>query len=219
MSRTRKRASGNPAARPRVGGLPVPWVARWSDEEPSGSVRVTWTRKLNDAGQLDVLLRYADERSGDRDTFGWLWARADGPATGTPQFGQLHPRRQRQCMDELRCQVCGRRQPTSRSTWLLPSSDMQTSPPRTTHAPVCPSCMRQALALCPHLSRGGWQAFSAQSVEPVGVYADVYDPDTGRVQMKGTLPLTHPWAGRALAKQRVVALHGCEPFTAPSGSR
>src|SRR4051794_31140557 len=58
-------------------------------------------------------LRYQDETPMDRDVREVLWGRcsqtirnASGMPTGQPRWKFVHPSRQRETMQELRCQVC-----------------------------------------------------------------------------------------------------------------
>ncbi|MET9967922.1 hypothetical protein ABZZ80_18850, partial [Streptomyces sp. NPDC006356] len=56
-------------------------------------------------------LFYLNEGPGDRDERGVLWARCSqsrcgNDIVGRPRWRDVHPSRQRECMEDLRCQVC-----------------------------------------------------------------------------------------------------------------
>ncbi|MFB7594273.1 hypothetical protein [Streptomyces sp. NPDC056160] len=132
-------------ARPDV----VPFIAVWSGEQKH-------RRTVVYSGHGGIA--YADEAPEDRDQHGVLWdARAEGRGTGRPQYGNVHPTRQRVAMQYLLCQVCGK--PADRDDrgvlWLIENNrgDWKGWPEgqMTTHPPVCLPCAGQAVEMCPHL--------------------------------------------------------------------
>ncbi|WP_233580407.1 hypothetical protein [Streptomyces triticirhizae] len=85
----------SPATKSRV---TVPYISRWTGEQPTAARVVARNGRL----------AYADERSYDRDTGGVLWRRVPStPGKGNPEFGAVHPLRQRLALAGLLCQVCG----------------------------------------------------------------------------------------------------------------
>ncbi|MGW5052136.1 hypothetical protein [Actinokineospora sp. NPDC004072] len=137
----------------RKARFPVPYVARWSNEDIGHPPVV-----VNPDG---TGIQYSDEVLGDRDTRGILWDRAGlAHGSGKPLYARIHPLRQRRCMARLLCQVCAH--PADRNDhgtlWLVtdtitrdhswPHSALVAEPP------VCASCARLALRLCPALSTG-----------------------------------------------------------------
>ncbi len=123
-------------------------------------------------------IRYADERAFDRDEHGVLWVRTPSqPGRGRPEFGNVHSLRQRLCMSELRCQVCGG--PADRTAegvlWLVDAIRHQLRPggELTGHPPVFQPCAEQAVLACPHL-RPAVVALRVRSFEPYGVNGALY---------------------------------------------
>ena len=104
---------------------------------------------------------YANELPGDRDDQGVLWRKvAERQGKGTPEFGRVHPARQRRAMSEPLCQVCAG--PADRTPdgvlWLL--RDHREEWPRwpegmaSVEPPVCARCVAISLRRCPALQRG-----------------------------------------------------------------
>ncbi|KOG88559.1 hypothetical protein [Streptomyces varsoviensis] len=114
-------------------------------------------------------LCYAPEFANDRDSSGALWARRShnprdnaGQPTGEPLYAKVHPSRQRECMYELRCQICCR-EPASRTSlgylFLLeqPDDGMRAGWPEgelTRHPPLCLPHAKVSVKRCPPLRRG-----------------------------------------------------------------
>lgn len=91
----------------------APYVSTWSAEQDLPY------RLVERAGHG---IGYADELLGDRDAHGVLWQRAAvRHEVGRPEFGKVHPLRQRRAMRQLLCQVCA--EPADRTDdgvlWLL----------------------------------------------------------------------------------------------------
>lgn len=153
------------------------------------------------ASMLGVLprfkgLRYLDEGPGDRDHRDVLWARCsqllkDGVPTGIPEFGEVHPARQRDAMMRLRCQVC--MQPASKTslgylfleTW---PGDREMGPgwpegALTAQPPLCLDDARVAIKECHHLAGVGHVALRAKLPRLHGVIGTPY-----RFGVDGVLP-------------------------------
>jgi hypothetical protein len=108
-----------------------------------------------------VGIGYADETTMDRDRYGILWCRiASNPDEGQPDFGRVHPGRQRRAMMRLLCQVCAG--PADKSDdgvlWLLRDhrDDWPGWPNNmgVTEPPICRSCVRLSIGRCPALRKG-----------------------------------------------------------------
>lgn len=212
--------------RPVWHGLPVPWVAKWTGEiitdEPLHSVRMD--------GQLHIVngpnpaaspfgIRAAI--AGRRDEFGLMWDRdRDAPGTGEPKFAVVHARRQRACMIDRRCQVCGNPFGDEPVTFLESTSlkdddgnhhyDLPGQPYFTIQAPVCRTCIPVALRKCPaqRKARHARVIVTAHAYHPHAVLADVYNVTAKRGLFLETprfmLALDDPALTRAIAKQLYV---------------
>src|SRR5262245_33889083 len=85
---------GANAGRPIV----APYITAWSAEQSPPVVVV----ERPEGG-----IGYLDETVADRDRNGVLWLRTPfRPGQGRPEFGKVHPLRQRRTMQRLLCQVC-----------------------------------------------------------------------------------------------------------------
>jgi hypothetical protein len=149
----------------------APYITTWSAEQEIPS------RVVERPG---FGVGYADELLGDRDARGVLWQRpAVRHGVGKPEFGKVHPLRQRQTMRRLLCQVCA--EPAHRNDhgvlWLLPDhrSDWAGWPEgmACTEPPVCVPCVAVSLRLCPALRRGA-AAVRVRQFEVVGVRGALY---------------------------------------------
>ncbi|AXI79065.1 hypothetical protein [Peterkaempfera bronchialis] len=150
----------------------MPFVVRWSGERDALMPMV-----VRKGGRG---IGYADERSFDRDGEGVLWTRVPSqPGKGTPEFGKVHTLRQRLCMAELRCQICGG--PADRSPsgvlWLIDAdpSELRPGDERTAHPPVCRPCAIRSTTACPHL-RPAFTALRVRAFLPYGVTGALYAP-------------------------------------------
>jgi len=123
---------------------------------------------------------FADELLGDRDAKGVLWQRAAiRHEVGRPEFGKVHPLRQRRAMRRLLCQVCA--EPADRNDdgvlWLL--RDYRNDWPEwpngmaSTEPPICIPCVATSLRQCPALRRGA-VALRVREFEVVGVRGALY---------------------------------------------
>lgn len=104
---------------------------------------------------------YADELLTDRDAHGVLWQRAAvRHEIGRPEFGKVHPLRQRRAMRRLLCQVCAgpAEQSDDGVLWLLRDyrDDWHNWPEgmASVEPPICVPCVPTSLKLCPALRRG-----------------------------------------------------------------
>ncbi|MGH3760516.1 hypothetical protein [Actinophytocola sp.] len=129
----------------------VPYIATWSAED-SPAIPI-----IEHPGRG---IAYPDETLTDRDQRGVLWTRTTSrPGEGRPEFGKVHPLRQRRAMRRLLCQVCAT--PADHDArgvfWLLNDhpEDWPNWPDAvvTTHPPTCLACARMAVRLCPALRR------------------------------------------------------------------
>jgi hypothetical protein len=76
----------------------APYITAWSEEPAPPVVLVE---------RPGVGIAYRDEVMADRDSRGVLWCRTPfRPGQGRPEFGRVHPARQRRTMQRLLCQVC-----------------------------------------------------------------------------------------------------------------
>lgn len=130
----------------------APYITAWSAEVYPPVVMV----ERPEGG-----IGYEGETVADRDRDGVLWFRMSfQPGEGRPEFGKVHPQRQRRAMQRLLCQVCGG--PADRAEdgvlWLLLDhrEDWPSWPNgmAVTEPPVCVSCVRVSLRLCPALRKG-----------------------------------------------------------------
>lgn len=130
----------------------VPYITAWSEEQDPPYELVERT-----GGGI----AYRDEMLADRDSHGVLWFRTPHrPGYGRPDFGRVHPLRQRRAMRRLLCQVCAG--PADRTNggilWLLRDhrDDWPDWPEGmgVTEPPICVPCVRTSVRSCPALRRG-----------------------------------------------------------------
>jgi hypothetical protein len=142
------REPGGSRAEPRV---VAPYVTAWSTEREL-PYQVVERRGFG--------IGYADETVLDRDSRGVLWRRAPScHRQGRPEFGKVHPFRQRRAMRRLLCQVCAG--PADRTEdgvlWLLPDlrTDWAAWPEgmAAVEPPVCLPCVQTSVRLCPALRK------------------------------------------------------------------
>lgn len=149
----------------------APYITSWSAEQEIPS------RVVERPGYG---VGYANEVLGDRDAHGVLWQRpAVRHGVGKPEFGKVHPLRQRRAMRKLLCQVCAgpADQNEDGVLWLL--RDYQGDWPNwpegmaCTEPPVCVPCVAVSLQLCPALRRGA-VAVRVGEFEVAGVRGALY---------------------------------------------
>lgn len=188
-------------------GLPVPYIACWSSETKPRF------RLVERRGRL----AYADEQPRDRDAHGVPWERCgSSPGRARAEWIRIHPWRQRQVMDAMRCQVCNGPADRNRRGWLwllYADPDDWAGWPEgmgTTHPPVCARCLPVAARCCPHLCSSA-VAVRVADPRPVGVLGEVYQMLGGRPTLaeKRTVLYTEPEIRWTLATQAVRSLHGC----------
>lgn len=152
-------------------GVLAPYITSWSAEHDVPA------KVVERSGQG---IGYADELIGDRDAHGVLWHRAAvRHEVGRPEFGKVHPLRQRRARRRLLCQVCAG--PADRTDagvlWLLRDyrDDWPCWPEgmASVEPPVCVSCVAISLKLCPALRRGA-VAVRVREFEVAGVRGVLY---------------------------------------------
>ncbi|WP_130799529.1 hypothetical protein [Streptomyces otsuchiensis] len=136
----------------------VPYITQWSQEgKPQPQLVIRRGR-----------LAFATERTYDRDEHGILWTRSPSqPGKGRPQYGKVHPLRQRIAMTRLLCQVCGK--PADRNhdgvLWLLgQEADQPIRPDEQTVTGHPPSAFRA--------STPQWQLAPTEQRPPVARHRD-----------------------------------------------
>ncbi|MFM9447011.1 hypothetical protein [Streptomyces acidiscabies] len=167
-------------------------------------------------------LAYRTELPGDRDLYDVLWARCpqkrgpDGLPTGDPQWRDVHPARQRECMQRLLCQVCAQPARTKRGfAFLVAPGELRPHETTllTTQPPVCRRHIRTAAALCPYL-RDDPTVLLVPAPRLHGVVGALYEHTSHRVRPApadiGSLPYGHPCLRWYLASQMVRRLHSFE---------
>ncbi|MGY9066891.1 hypothetical protein [Streptomyces sp. CAS3] len=147
-------------------------------KEPVAPYVTPWTGETRLPASLVVTasgMSYADpvHDALARDVDGVLWELCGGTATGRPDYAELHPGRQRETMENLRCAGCN--EPAARDgrgmLWLLPLLDTVTTSwegVRTAIPPVCEACADKSPRLCPEL-RAGHVQLRVREAELVGV--------------------------------------------------
>src|SRR5512139_1056319 len=160
----------------RFRGAVVPYTTRWSGEH---------TLPATVVARPGFGIAFADETISDRDRNGVLWQRvASRPGQGRPEFGNVHPGRQRQAMRDLLCQVCAAPadQDELGTLWLLSDrpdyrQDWADWPERmaTPEPPVCLPCADTAIRICPALRKGHVAIRVGQSVAS-GIRGMYYRP-------------------------------------------
>lgn len=206
--------------RPLWRGLPVPWIARWSNE--------TALDTPMHAALIDNRLHLAvgpaptnhplGIRAGyraQRDELGLLWQPDhDAPGSGVPEFATLHARRQRACMIDGLCQVCGRPFGDQSVTFLDSVMRKPRKPGRplvTLTAPTCRGCAAVAMVKCPahRRARDKRVIVVAHAYRPYAVLGDVfgYNAEQQSVRLerpRHTIHLDDALISRTLAKQLYV---------------
>ncbi|MEE1938416.1 hypothetical protein V1L54_03135 [Streptomyces sp. TRM 70361] len=201
-------------ARGNARGETVPYVVAWSGERCVSP----------DVVATPYGLAYVGEVPQDRDRHGVLWSRTEqAPGRGRPEFGRIHPARQRRAMLRLLCQICAR--PASRTAdgvlWVIEDDrgawDGWPERAVTTHPPLCLPCARQSVARCPHLLKEGWVAVRVRHSAVEGVYGRLWHSRGGRLYRGGKEVVFHgrPEAPWVVAGQLTRTLHGCTPAALP----
>ncbi|MGV9849245.1 hypothetical protein ACWDWU_10670 [Streptomyces sp. NPDC003442] len=190
----------------------VPYIAPWTGENaPPASIM---TRHGRDGMEIG----YADEYGIADRRRGALWIRVPvKPGVGAPLLDRVHALRQRQAMNFMLCQCCGRPTDDRRDGRRLFLLDAGTGPitdgERTTTPPICDGCALEAWGR--PSARRGRVALLVEEATAWGVAGVGYAPATLR-----PVPGEHgerftfvaygdPRLRWTLACREVVALHGC----------
>jgi hypothetical protein len=186
----------------------IPYVTTWSTEQPLP------TAVIERPGSG---IAYLDETLGDRDENGVLWQRMPSrPGQGRPEFGKVHPLRQRRAMRRLLCGICsGPPDHTDQGVlWLLRDhrEDWPGWPEGmgATEPPVCLRCAHRSIRACPALRRG-YVAIRVGRSTVAGVYGARYQ--TGQpfptVVEDAIVTFDDPAIGWTRASQLVRELRDC----------
>ncbi|KAA2252260.1 hypothetical protein F0L68_36625 [Solihabitans fulvus] len=186
----------------------APYITAWSAEQDLPFTLVE---------RPDCGISYVDELPTDRDSHGVLWRRAAvRHQIGRPEFGKVHPLRQRRAMRRLLCQVCA--EPAGRSDdgvlWLL--RDYRHDWPgwpegmASVEPPICVPCVAVSLRLCPAL-RHGAVAVRAREHPIAGVRGALYRKGVlAPVAVEAAnLPYDAPGIHRMVASALIRELRGC----------
>lgn len=172
------------------------------------------------------LLTYLDATPQDR-MFGALWARCGIGRGGKILWPMIHTLRQRRCMLQRLCRVCGQSaadpDEPNRTWWILPSSPPGGLPATwpTPNPPTCKAHIAEALVDCPHLRKGSPAVYTAGDYHPIGVLGNLYGQDGGgrlvETQHQIGIGLDEPHLlPRALATQLIVQLNDLRPEQIPT---
>ncbi|WP_311315041.1 hypothetical protein [Streptomyces naphthomycinicus] len=201
------------------GGMPVPWIAAWTQESIPRQLLTVYHGP--DGDRLGLQLESPVDRH-----YGVPWVRMPAVRRGRPRYELVHALRQRQAMSRLLCQLCGGptigSRPDDRSLWLMAARGGETlaEGQTTTAPPVHTPCARTATEHCPPLGHG-WRAALVSSAPVWGVAGVIYEPGTLR-QLPARedtadglhrVPFTSSLIHWVLAVRLVVTLHGVEPVT------
>lgn len=174
----------------------VPFIAMW-DGEMVGPDMLEGSDGVKPAPGT----RYATREFG-------MWM-ISGPTrrTGKPHFAETHSRRQRRCMTEVRCQVCGEHR-RHEMLWVIPNAGEH---PRLwqesrwlINAPVCRDCFELATSLCPHLSSVEPLEVVQGRSRPVAVQGDLLH--RGKRMVGAVAPLRHPITARMVGRELLVVI-------------
>ena len=177
------------ADRPIVRGYPVPWVARWSEEISSEAFTVGADKHGNQ------FIAYNPELPWDRDQRGVLWMREDPLANGrgTPGFTEFSSYRQRVCMEEKRCQVCGSHI-EGPLFWIMTEHQLMLFnhfKNVTENPPLCEPCVSESKLWCPHIKQSSHQIWKVDKTTPVGYMGEIaYYQENGTLFRKQALPVS-----------------------------
>ncbi|NUS17020.1 MAG: hypothetical protein HOY69_37435 [Streptomyces sp.] len=153
------------------------YVTEREGEEPVAltDLRVRHDRAGNPAG-----VQWRDPEPRDWDAQGVLWVRTSqnldwqGRLWGKPQFARMHPARQREAMQDLRCSVCVG--PPSRTAagylFLLEPEDAPLEGGLTIQPPLCLPHARYGTDHCSHL-RAGWTLVRSRVPRLYGVLGGI----------------------------------------------
>lgn len=214
--------------RPTWRGMIVPYIARWSAEriaqgDPDDDLAI-----INFNGTIVTAYRtevdaamhrpnattqlVADALMDQRDEYGLLWHRdRDLPGHGEPEFAMVQTARQRRCMIDGVCQVCGKeRAPDEDVTFLEhgtgPLGLKPGEPYTTVTAPTCRRCIKFVLQQCPAHRNKTRSLITARKYTPAMVVADLWDERGVVVGSAEHVQIGHEGLFRAVVKQLIVAV-------------
>jgi hypothetical protein len=184
----------------------APYITAWSCEQDLPYRLITIP---------GIGIGYADESPVDRDRNGILWYRAaNSPGEGHPDFGRVHPHRQRRAMLRLLCQVCaGPAYKTDDGVlWLLQDhrDDWPDWPNAmgVTEPPICRPCATMSMARCPALRKGS-ALIRARHYPVSGVYGALHiGPNLTAVDALN-VPLDDPYIPWLRAHSLIRQLNDC----------
>lgn len=196
---------------PRHRGMPVPYVALWTQEAPTLDLYerlVPAIEKNPITGRLGLIF-LGNRSAEERDENGVLWTpELSAYGQGEALLSQLHGQRQRHSLLGGHCQVCN--VTMDPVTFLLPKSWQGRATVNTSTAPVCRECIPKALLYCPHLRHEGpWAVATAKAKHSgyVGELLHVNERDGSHWNEKNvTLSIGDPRLALFLAKQAVATL-------------
>jgi hypothetical protein len=180
----------------------VPYIVSWSGEETKPATIITIPRRG---------IAYSDECLADRDKYGVLWPRVPSlPGRGRPEFGKVHPLRQRRAMTRLLCAICGGQPDTDEQGTLFLVRDFRDWPDwpegmACSEPPVCLPCARLSVRVCPEL-RKGYAALRVRHSQVAAVFGTRYEPGGPTPAM---VPLDDPAIRWTHAAHLIRELHGC----------
>jgi hypothetical protein len=183
-------------------GVRVPWITRWTSE-------VVDRRKICLATHNDIgggyRIALIGETPDDRiDDVLWL-PEGDGQGVGTPMWKDVHSHRQRRCMVEGLCQVCGE-QIELPLLFLIPYPElMQKEGGKiiTDVAPLCRTCLPIARQLCPAITKHEHeqQLLEVRGWRTHALFGDIIERGpTGTRLQQGEVPV-----GNADALRKIMA--------------
>lgn len=154
-----------------VVGLTKPYITPYAEETLDLPLSFEWADGVHRLTYRDAL---------PRDwMFGVLWARCGTGQEGKILWNMVHTLRQRRCMLNRLCRVCGEPATdpdTGRITWIMPfaATGVLRSTMSTAHPPTCKAHVSEALAACPYLRAGTPVVCTVSDYSPIGVLANVY---------------------------------------------
>lgn len=141
-----------------------------------------------------------------------LWMReGESRGEGEPEWAQVSTHRQRACMLDPRCQVCGVKIESTEVPWLLPASAMDRKSRfgvTTMTPPICETCIPIAMSSCPQLSRTKVTALTVTAYRPWAYFADYVTIRNGRpFHGQGEIGWNTEDLGNIMARQVIVELY------------
>lgn len=155
--------------------LLTPYVASRSTELPVRQSELTI-----DFAPGGPRLAYRDPRPTDRDHHGNLWVRLSESTGGRVLYNCMNVQRQRACMEDLLCQICGGPADRDRQGWLFLDWRREESPPTwpersiTSMPPLCVEHARVSARQCPFLRRAEYAVLRVRKPRLHGVSGTLY---------------------------------------------